>query len=100
MNLTKEPIAKILETILRKEAGYKIWIIQNLCRHHYYIQAFFNIIDKTSECIDSFKNRTLNKEYALIYLDGTSMALRQDTVSREMVHIQRNLRPKILIEKK
>ncbi|MDQ9833950.1 transposase, partial [Acinetobacter soli] len=27
------------------------------------------------------------KEYAVVYLDGTSMPLRRDTVSREMVHI-------------
>lgn len=62
-------------------------IIQKLCGHHYSKQTISNITDKTLECIDSFKNRTLNEEYAVIYLDGTSMALRRDTVSREMVHI-------------
>ena len=62
-------------------------IIRKLCGHHYSKQTISNITDKTLECIDSFKNRTLNKEYPVIYLDGTSMALRRDTVSREMVHI-------------
>lgn len=49
--------------------------------------AASNITDKALECVDSFKNRILNKEYAIVYLDGTSMPLRRDTVSREMVHI-------------
>lgn len=62
-------------------------IIRKLCVHHNSKQTISNITDKTLECIDSFKNRTLNEEYAVIYLDGTSMALRRDTVSREMVHI-------------
>lgn len=62
-------------------------IIQKLCGTKYSKQTITNITDKTLECIDSFKNRTLSKEYAVVYLDGTSMSLRRETVSREMVHI-------------
>ena len=50
-------------------------IIQKLCGHHYSKQTSSNITDKTLECIDSFKNRTNNNEYTVIYLDGKSMVL-------------------------
>ena len=62
-------------------------MIQKLCGARYSKQTISNITDKALECVDSFKNRILNKEYAVVYLDGTSMPLRRDTVSREMVHI-------------
>lgn len=62
-------------------------MIQKLCGARYSKQTISNITDKALECVDSFKNRILNKEYAIVYLDGTSMPLRRDTVSREMVHI-------------
>ena len=62
-------------------------MIQKLCGTRYSKQTISNITDKALGCVDSFRNRTLNKEYAVVYLDGTSMPLRRDTVSREMVHI-------------
>lgn len=62
-------------------------IIQKLCGTRYSKQTISNITDKALESIESFKNRPLNKEYAVVFLDGTSMALRRDTVAKEMVHI-------------
>lgn len=62
-------------------------IIWKLCGASYSKQTISNITDKALESIEAFKNRTLNKEYAVVYLDGTSMALRRDTVAKEMVHI-------------
>ncbi len=62
-------------------------IIQKLCGARYPKQTVTNITDKALESIESFKNRPLNKEYAVVFLDGTSMVLRRDIVAKEMVHI-------------
>lgn len=45
------------------------------------------ITDALIRDVDSFKKRPLKKEYAVIYLDGTYMNLRRDTVAKECVHI-------------
>lgn len=62
-------------------------VIEELCGARYSGQTISNITDHALDCIDAFKKRTLNKEYAVVFLDGTAMALRRDTVSKEMVHI-------------
>lgn len=62
-------------------------IIQQPYGRNYSKQTISNITNKALECIDSFKNKTLNQEYAVIYLDGILKPLRQDTISQEMVHI-------------
>ncbi|OLU44302.1 IS256 family transposase, partial [Dubosiella newyorkensis] len=67
-------------------------MIQELCGVKYSRQTISNITDHVIESIDAFKNRTLNDEYAVIYLDGTAMAMRRDTVSKEMVHIALGVR--------
>ena len=46
-----------------------------------------NITNRIITSIDSFKNRTLASEYAVIYIDATMMPLRRDTVQKEAVHI-------------
>ena len=53
-------------------------IIQKLCGTRYSKQTISNIADKALESIESFKNRPLNKEYAVVFLDDTSMSLRSD----------------------
>ena len=45
------------------------------------------ITDALIRDVESFRKRPLKKEYAIIYLDGTYMSLRRDTVAKECVHI-------------
>ena len=45
------------------------------------------ITDSLIRDVEAFKKRPLQKEYAIIYLDGTYMNLRRDTVAKECVHI-------------
>lgn len=68
-------------------------IIEHLCGNRYSKQTISNITDKALECVDAFKKRTLNQDYAVVFLDGTSMALRRDTVSKEMIHIALGITP-------
>jgi transposase-like protein len=51
-----------------------------------------NITNRIISNIDSFKNRTLASEYAVIYIDATMMPLRRDTVQKEAVHIALGIR--------
>lgn len=67
-------------------------VVQHLCGTRYSRQTISNITDKAISCIDSFKQRALCSEYAVIFMDGTSMSLRRDTVSKEMVHIAIGIR--------
>lgn len=61
--------------------------VEKLYGKRYSKQTVSNITDKIVANIDSFKNRPLNKEYAVIFTDATMMALRRDTVAKEAVHI-------------
>ena len=45
------------------------------------------ITDALIRDVESFRKRPLKKEYAVVYLDGTYMSLRRDTVAKECVHI-------------
>lgn len=67
-------------------------VIQHLCGANYSKQTISNITDKALTSVEAFKNRTLHPEYAVIFLDATSMAVRRDTVSKEMVHIALGIR--------
>ncbi|KRN51088.1 hypothetical protein IV49_GL001162 [Kandleria vitulina DSM 20405] len=51
-----------------------------------------NITNRIISNIDSFKNRTMASEYAVIYIDATMMPLRRDTVQKEAVHIALGIR--------
>ena len=51
-----------------------------------------NITNRIISNIDSFKNRRLAKEYAVVYIDATMMPLRRDTVQKEAVHIALGIR--------
>lgn len=55
-------------------------------------QTVSNITDTLISRIDKFKKRTLAAQYAVIYIDGTNIALRRDTVQKEMVHIALGVR--------
>ena len=62
-------------------------IIESLCGASYSKQTVSNITDKCIESIQAFKQRPLQKAYAVIYTDATCMSLRRDTVAKEAVHI-------------
>lgn len=59
---------------------------------HYSRQTVSNITDTVIARIDKFKKRQLCERYAVIYIDATSIALRRDTVQKEMVHIALGVR--------
>lgn len=68
-------------------------IIEHLCGARYSRQTISNITERAVADIAAFKSRALQKEYAVIFLDGTSMALRRDTVEKECVHIALGITP-------
>ena len=61
--------------------------VKKLCGASYSKQTVSNITDKVITNIEAFKNRSLSREYAVVYTDATCLSLRRDTVSKEAIHI-------------
>lgn len=65
--------------------------ISSLAQEIYGRKYSSSTVSRITDClirdVESFKKRSLKKEYAIIYLDGTYMSLRRDTVAKECVHI-------------
>ena len=72
MGITGSDITKIVEEIYGKQ---------------YSKSTVSRISSSINTNVEAFKKRPLQKEYAVIYLDGTMMSLRRDTVAKECVYI-------------
>ena len=70
-----------IKYIPKKDKAYRTWVYSNKASVYQELDEY----DKALESIESFKKRPLNKEYAVVFLDDTSTALRRDTVAKEMV---------------
>ncbi len=70
--MTNSDIVKTVESIYGKQ---------------YSKQTVSNITKEVITHIDAFKERPLNKQYAVIYTDATVIPLRRDTVAKEAIHI-------------
>ncbi len=62
-------------------------LAEGIYGNHYSKSTVSRITDALIRDVETFRKRKLKKEYAVIYLDGTRMSLRRDTVAKECVHI-------------
>lgn len=62
-------------------------LVEELYGQKYSRSTITNITNTVVSNIQAFKNRPLNKEYAVVYIDATRMSLRRDTVAKEAVNI-------------
>ncbi|MDD3810227.1 MAG: IS256 family transposase [Erysipelotrichaceae bacterium] len=61
--------------------------VESIYGRKYSRQTVSNITKEIVAHVEAFKNRPLNKQYAVVYTDATVIPLRRDTVSKEAVHI-------------
>ena len=62
-------------------------LVEELYGQKYSRTTVSNITNSFISNIEAFRKRTLNKEYAVVYIDATRMSLRRDTVAKEAVNI-------------
>lgn len=55
--------------------------------NHYSPSTVSNITKLTQENVKAFHERNLKELYFIVYLDGTYLPLRRNTVSKECIHI-------------
>lgn len=68
-------------------------VMDDMYGAHYSKSTVSVMAKKFQANIEAFKNRTLSKQYAVVYLDATFMSLRRDTVAKEAVHIAIGVTP-------
>lgn len=66
--------------------------VESIYGKQYSRQTVSNIADKVIASIESFRKRKLHKEYVVVYLDATCIALRRDTVAIEAVYVAIGIR--------
>lgn len=62
-------------------------LIEQMYGNHYSPATVSNITKLTQENVKAFHERKLKELYSVVYLDGTYLPLRRDTVSKECIHI-------------
>jgi putative transposase len=82
---TEELIVKLFQTGLTMEEISTI--VESLYDKKYSKTTISNITDQVMANVDAFKQKPLESEYAVIYLDATYIPLRRNTVSKEALHI-------------
>jgi transposase-like protein len=86
----EEIIVKLFQTgLTNSEIAY---IAESLYSKKYSTQTISNITEQIIANVESFGRRTLQEEYAVIYLDATYLPIRRDTVSKEAIHIALGIR--------
>lgn len=88
---TEDTVLKLFNTGLTNSEISNI--ISSLYAKKYSKTTITNITDNVIVKIDEFKKRSLESNYAVIYLDATFLALRRDTVQKEAVYIALGVRP-------
>jgi len=82
---TEEIIVKLFQTGLTTEEISII--VESLYDKKYSKGTISNITEQVIANVDAFKQKQLDSEFAVIYLDATYIPLRRDSVSKEAVHI-------------
>jgi transposase-like protein len=82
---TEEIIVKLFQTGLTTEEISII--VESLYDKKYSKGTISNITEQVIANVEAFKQKQLESEFAVIYLDATYIPLRRDTVSKEAVHI-------------
>ncbi|MFW7951405.1 IS256 family transposase [Vagococcus fluvialis] len=62
-------------------------LIEKLYGHYYTPQTISNITQIVSEDVVAFKERSLESQYSIIFMDATHIPLKRQTVSKEAVYI-------------
>lgn len=62
-------------------------LIEKMYGDHYTPQTVSNITKVLTEEVNAFKDRSLNKQYAAVFLDATYIPLKRQTVSKEAIYI-------------
>ncbi|MBU1141985.1 MAG: IS256 family transposase [Firmicutes bacterium] len=68
-------------------------MIEKMYGHHYTKQTISNITAQVIGDVQAFNHRSLNKRYAVIYLDATYLPVRRDTVSKEALFFALGITP-------
>ena len=67
-------------------------VIKNLIGTSISHQYVSRLIDISEEVIEEWKNRKLEEEFPVLYIDATYVALKRDTVSKEAVYVVMGLK--------
>ena len=62
-------------------------LIEKMYGHYYTPQTISNITQIVSEDVVAFKERSLESQYSIIFMDATHIPLKRQTVSKEAVYI-------------
>lgn len=62
-------------------------LIEKMYGHYYTPQTISNISKNVTEDVLAFKERTLESQYSVIFMDATYIPLKRQTVSKEAVYI-------------
>ena len=62
-------------------------LIKKIYGHYYTPQTISNITQIVSEDVVAFKERSLESQYSIIFMDATHIPLKRQTVSKEAVYI-------------
>jgi Transposase and inactivated derivatives len=68
-------------------------IVNDIYGKQYSKSTVSRISSSISANVEAFKKRPLQEEYAVVYLDGTMMSLKRDTVAKECVYIALGITP-------
>jgi len=82
---TEEIIVKLFQTGLTNDEISVI--VESLYDKKYSKGTISNITEQVIANVEAFKQKQLDSEYAVIYLDATYVPLRRDTVAKEAIHI-------------
>jgi len=67
-----------------REIGH---FLERILGHSYSASTISNITDVVMEDVEAWQNRSLQRRYSVLYLDGTYLKLRRDDVENEVVYI-------------
>lgn len=67
-------------------------LIEKMYGHHYTPQTISNMSKLVSEDVLAFKERTLEANYSVIFMDATHIPVKRQTVSKEAVYITIGIR--------
>lgn len=87
----EEMVIKLYQTGVRTREISNI--IEQMYSHHYSPATISNISKATQENISAFRERSLEANDSILFLDGTYLSLRRGTVSKECIHIALGITP-------
>lgn len=87
----EEMVIKLYQTGVRTREISNI--IEQMYSHYYSPATISNISKATQENISAFRERSLEANDSILFLDGTYLSLRRGTVSKECIHIALGITP-------